>query len=131
MEIACNLGLHERTAILGGIIVPRSLGMLRYMHSAVAGVSVPKALMDRMRKAQDSAKTKKGARLRQEEEGIKIAVELIEQVREIPGIKGIHLQAIEWERKVPEILKRAGLLPRPVVEETQPDEPIQEPAVSG
>ena len=131
MEVARNLGLHERTAILGGIIVPRSLGMLRYMHSAVAGVSVPKALMDRMRKAQDSAKTKKGARLRQEEEGIKIAVELIEQVREIPGIKGIHLQAIEWERKVPEILKRAGLLPRPVVEETQPDEPIQEPAVSG
>ena len=51
----------------------------------------------------------------QVEEGIKITVELIQQVREIPGIKGVHIQAIEWEHKIPEILKKAGLLPRPVI----------------
>ena len=116
MEIVRDMGLCERTAILAGIIVPRSLGMLRYMHASVAGVSVPEALMRRMSAARDAAgKDKKQARLNQEEEGINIAVELIEQVREIPEIKGVHIQAIEWERKIPEILRRADLLPRPAV----------------
>ena len=129
MEIARNLGLHERTAILAGIIVPKSLGMLRYMHGAVPGVSVPKALMSRMQKAQKAAgKSKKKARLNQEEEGIKITVELIEQVREIPGIKGVHIQAIEWEHRVPEIHKRAGLLPRPEPKADEADEGVSQVA---
>jgi len=116
MEIIRDMGLHERTAILAGIIVPKSFAMLKYMHSAVAGVSVPEALMQRMRAAKEAAgDDKKQAKLNQEEEGINTAVELIEQVRDIPGVKGIHIQAIEWEHKVPEILKRAGLLPRPTV----------------
>jgi len=48
-------------------------------------------------------------------EGTKITVELIQQVREIPGVRGVHLQAIEWEEKVREIVTKAGLLPRPKV----------------
>ncbi|MDP2158096.1 MAG: methylenetetrahydrofolate reductase, partial [Nitrospirota bacterium] len=51
MEKARNLGLHERTAILAGIIVPKSAMMLKYMDSSVAGVTVPKPLIDRMLKA--------------------------------------------------------------------------------
>ena len=47
------------------------------------------------------------------EEGIRICLEQIEQLRAIEGVAGIHLMAIEWEHKVPEILQRAGLLPRP------------------
>ena len=117
MRIVGNMGLHERTAILAGIIVPKSLGMLKYMHNAVAGVIVPDALMQRMSAAKAAAgDDKKQARLNQQEEGIAITVELIQQVREVPGVKGVHVQAIEWEHKVPEILDRAGLLPRPTPE---------------
>ena len=116
MKIVRDMGLHERVAILAGIIVPRNLGMLRYMDTAVAGVSVPKELMDRMGAARKAAGDDKAqARKNQEEEGIKITVELIEQAREIEGVRGVHIQAIEWERKVPEIVERAGLMPRPDV----------------
>ncbi len=116
MEAIRRMGLHERTAILAGIIVPRNLPMLRYMASSVAGVRVPDALMDRMAKAKEAAgDDKKQASRNQAQEGVKIAVELIEQAREIPGVKGVHIQAIEWERRLPEIVEKAGLLPRPVV----------------
>lgn len=116
MMIAVDMGLHEKTAILAGIIVPRNLGMLKYMESAVAGVSVPKSLMDRMEGAAKKAgEDKKEKKRLQEEEGINIAVELIQEAREIKGVRGVHIQAIEWEKAVPEIVERAGLLPRPVV----------------
>jgi methylenetetrahydrofolate reductase (NADPH) len=110
-----KMGLHERTAILAGIIVPKSGAMLEYMDSSVAGVIVPAALIERMNEAKAQAgDDKQQARLNQEEEGLRISVELIQQVREIEGVRGVHLQAIEWEMKVPEIVERAGLLPRPV-----------------
>lgn len=114
MEKARNLGLHERTAILAGIIVPKSAMMLRYMDSSVAGVTVPRPLIDRMNKAKEAAgDDKKKARELQEQEGIKITVELIQQALEIPGIKGVHIQAIEWETAMEPIVKAAGLYPRP------------------
>jgi len=50
---------------------------------------------------------------KQPEEGIKICVETIQRLKEIPGVRGIHIMAIEWEEKVVEIAKAAGLLPRP------------------
>ncbi len=118
MRVAREMGLHERVAILAGIIVPRNLGMLRYMDAAVAGVGVPQELMERMSAARAAAGDDKAqARRNQEEEGVRIAVELIEQARETEGVRGVHIQAIEWEQKVPEIVERAGLLPRPVVSE--------------
>ena len=118
MEKARNLGLHERTAILGGIIVPKSAMMLKYMDSSVAGVSVPKPLIDRMAKAKDAAGSdKKKAKELQEQEGIKISVDLIKEVLDIPGVRGVHIQAIEWETAVPEIVKMAGLYPRPSIPE--------------
>ena len=49
----------------------------------------------------------------QAEEGINLAVEQIEEIKTIPGIKGFHIMAIEWEEKVPVILERVGLHPRP------------------
>ena len=114
MEKARNLGLHERTAILAGIIVPKSAMILKYMDSSVAGVTVPKALIDRMLKAKEAAgDDKKKMKELQEQEGIKIAVELVQQALEIPGIKGVHIQAIEWETAMEPIVKAAGLYPRP------------------
>ena len=116
MKIITDMGLHERTAILAGIIVPKSLGMLKYMDSTVPGVSVPDSLMKRMEQARLSAgDDKKLASKKQAEEGIEITVELIKQVQEIHGIRGVHIQAIEWEHRIPEIIGKAGLLPRPVI----------------
>jgi methylenetetrahydrofolate reductase (NADPH) len=102
---ARDMGLTERTAILVGIIVPRSARMLRYMNANVPGVVVPDALIERMKSASDA-----------KAEGIKITIELIEAVKEIPGIRGIHLQAIEAEELLTDIVESAGLLPRPRIE---------------
>lgn len=114
MKRVVDMGLAERTAMLAGIIVPKSLGMLKYMASAVAGVSVPQELMDRMSAARKAAGDDKArARHNQEEEGIKITVELIQQASEVDGVRGVHIQAIEWENRLPRIVKEAGLLPRP------------------
>ena len=97
-----DMGLTERVAILPGIILPRSAAMLKYMNASVPGVRVPEALIQRMSSASDPR-----------EEGFKIAVELIHAVRQIPGVKGVHLQAIEAEHLLPQLAERAGLLPRP------------------
>ena len=115
MKSVRNRGLHEKTAILAGIIVPKNAGMLRYMNSSVAGVTVPEEMIKRFPKAKkDASKAeKKEVRLKSEEIGKQIAVELIEQVREIEGVRGAHIQAIEWEPAVPDIVEGAGLLPRP------------------
>jgi methylenetetrahydrofolate reductase (NADPH) len=118
MAKARDLGVHERTAVLAGIIVPKSAMMLKYMHSSVAGVTVPDSLIKRMITAKEAAgDDKKKARENQQEEGIRIAVELIQQVLEIPGIKGVHIQAIEWESAMEGIVKAAGLYPRPDIPE--------------
>ncbi|MCK4283511.1 MAG: methylenetetrahydrofolate reductase [Candidatus Brocadiae bacterium] len=117
MKEVRKLGAHERTAILAGIIVPRSAGMLRYMNASVAGVTVPDELIKRFPRVKKGAskEAKRDARIKSEEIGKQIAVELIEQVREIEGVSGVHIQGIEWEKAVPEIVKAAGLLPRPTV----------------
>lgn len=101
-----KLGLQERLFIMAGVTPFKSLGMARYMKTKVPGMDVPDELIDRMQQAPKEAKA---------EEGIKICVETIQRLREIPGVAGIHLMAIEWEQRVPEILERAGLLPRPQI----------------
>jgi len=104
MEIVRNQGLDEQVHILAGIIPIRSVGMARYMRDYVSGVSVPDEIVSRMEKAEDA-----------KEEGVKIPLEIIEQLKEIPGIHGIHIMAVGWESIVPKIVERAGLLPRPVL----------------
>lgn len=101
-----DLGLHERCKILAGVTPLKSAGMTRYMASKVAGVIVPDKIIDRISKVPKE----KGA-----EEGIKIACEQIEELREIEGVAGIHLMAIEWEHRVHEIVEKAKLLPRPTI----------------
>ncbi len=104
MQKARDAGLHEKTAILAGIIVPKSAGMLSYMNRSVPGVVVPKELIQRMKDASDARA-----------EGIAIAIELIQQLLEIEGLRGVHIQAIEWESAVRDVVGGAGLLPRPKV----------------
>jgi len=118
MKKVRNLGLHEKTAILAGIIVPKNAGMLRYMNTSVAGVRVPEELIARFPKAakkDDPPSVKKEIAAKTRETALAITVELIEQCREIEGVRGVHIQAIEAEEMVPEIVKRAGLLLRPKV----------------
>lgn len=100
-----DMGLTEKTAILAGIIVPRSGRMLKYMNDNVPGVVVPDSVIKRMEQAKDP-----------KAEGIKLTVELIQQARDIKGIKGIHLQAIETEELLPEVISQAKLSPRPKVD---------------
>jgi len=102
MKMVRDRGLHEKIHILGGVTPLKSGGMARYMAKNVAGIIIPDDIIERMVKAKEPA-----------QEGIKICVEQIEQLREIEGVHGIHLMAIEWEEKVSEINKAAGLLPRP------------------
>jgi len=104
MEMVAEQGLDKETHILAGVIPIRSAGMARYMRDYVSGVSVPDEIVTRMEEAK-SAK----------EEGVKIVLEIIEQLKEIPGVHGIHIMAVGWEDIVPEITERAGLLPRPVL----------------
>ena len=97
-----DMGLTERTSILPGIIVPRSAGMLKYMNANVPGIEVPDEMIKRMKDAKDP-----------KSEGIEITLELIDAVKKLSGIKGVHLQAIEAEELLPDVIKAAGLLPRP------------------
>jgi methylenetetrahydrofolate reductase (NADPH) len=53
------------------------------------------------------------AKDKQAKEGIKICVETMQRLKEAKGVRGFHIMAIEWEQKVPEIVERAGLYPRP------------------
>jgi methylenetetrahydrofolate reductase (NADPH) len=104
MRLAREEGLTEKVHILAGITPMKSEGMARYMATKVAGMDVPEALIKRM-----GGVSKEKA----PEEGIRISLETIAELREIEGIHGIHIMAIEWEEKVGPIVEAAGLTPRP------------------
>jgi len=104
MEMVRDRGLHEKVAILAGVTPFKSVGMARYMKNSVPGMDVPDQMIERLKSVPKE---------KQSEEGIKICVETIQRLKQIPGIRGIHIMAIEWEEKVKEIAEAAGLLPRP------------------
>jgi len=104
MGMVRDRGLHEKCAILAGVTPFKSVGMARYMKNQVPGMDVPDGMIERMKSV---------AKEKQAEEGMKICVETIQRLREVPGVRGIHIMAIEWEEKVSEIARAAGLLPRP------------------
>ena len=107
MKGVVERGLHEQVFIMPGITPMRSVGMAKYMARAVPGMDVPEELIKRL-----SGVPKE----KQAEEGITIAVESIQRLKECKGVSGFHIMAIEWEDKVPEIVERSGLYPRPVVD---------------
>ncbi|HIP72286.1 MAG TPA: methylenetetrahydrofolate reductase [Anaerolineae bacterium] len=127
MEKVRELGLHEQTYILAGVGPLKSPGMARYMKNNVPGILVPDELIARMSAASKPWAGKKKDELTKEdkrarskawrEEGIQICIELIQQLREIEGVAGVHIMAIEWETAVEPIVKGAGLYPRPVIGE--------------
>ncbi len=103
--------LLDKVYILIGITPLKSLKVAKYMNDEVPGVTIPEKLMKRMEAAGDGA----------EEEGVQIALELIEAVKTRQGVNGIHLMAVGWEEIVPRIVTEAGLLPPGFV---APEKPV-------
>jgi methylenetetrahydrofolate reductase (NADPH) len=106
MEQVRDRGLHEKVHILGGVTPMKSVGMANYMKNMVPGMDVPDALIARIKGVEKDKRA---------EEGVKIAVETIQQLKEMEGVHGVHIMAIEWEEMVPRIAEEAGLLPRPQI----------------
>ncbi len=106
IDEANDMGLTEKIHILAGVTPFKSIGMARYMKNNVPGMDVPEDMIKRLKGA---GKGKVAT------EGIKIACEQIEEFKEMKGVAGVHLMAIEWEHRVPQIVEQAKMLPRPVI----------------
>jgi len=102
MDKARERGLLERAYLLAGIVVNKSLKSIE-ITATVPGMDIPEGFIERMRCAEDK-----------QAEGLAIALELIRDIRQVEGVKGLHIMAIGWDEVVPELLEKAGLLPRPV-----------------
>jgi methylenetetrahydrofolate reductase (NADPH) len=103
-----DMGLHERVYILVGVGPLRSEKAAEFMRTKVPGVWIPDEIVERLRKTPKKMK---------KEEGKRICIEIIQQIREIEGVHGVHVMAYRQEETVAEIIQRAGLLPR----ESRPD----------
>jgi methylenetetrahydrofolate reductase (NADH) len=104
MEQVAEQGLDEQVHIMAGVIPMKSAGMARYMRDYVSGITLSDEIVTRMEDAEDA-----------KEEGVRITIEIIEQLKEIPAVHGIHIMAVGWEDMVPAIVENAGLLPRPIL----------------
>lgn len=82
-----------------GIIIPKSAGMCKFMNNNVAGVHVPDEMIEELKK--DKEKTKAGIT------GVEIAARIIKECK--PYCQGVHIMALGWESKVPELLKLAEI----------------------
>jgi methylenetetrahydrofolate reductase (NADPH) len=107
MKLVRDRGLHEKVYIMAGLTPMKTVGMARYMKKRVPGMDVPDEVIKRLA---DTPKEK------QADEGIKICIESIERLKQVEGVAGFHIMAIEWEEKVPGIVESAGLYPRPKVD---------------
>jgi methylenetetrahydrofolate reductase (NADPH) len=101
---ARDRGLLEKVYILAGLTPLKSAGMAKYMKNRVPGMDVPDEVVERIAGVPKE---------KQPEEGIKMCIEAVQRLKEVPGVAGFHIMAIEWEEKVPEIVEGGGLYPRP------------------
>mgnify|MGYP005831443385 CR=1 FL=1 len=115
MSAVRDEGYDQQVYILAGVMPVRSVKALEYMRDSVPGMSIAEEYLSRMKSAQDP-----------KEEGIAICVETIKRLREIPGVKGIHIMPVMWESITPRIVQEAGLLPRPTPKPVKSDEEIVE-----
>ncbi len=104
MARAGDLGQLGEVPILGGVFVLRTAKNARYLRDQVPGIDVPDAMIDRMESVPPE---------RQGEEGVRIAIELVRELREISGIRGVHLMGFRNQAAILRVIEEAGLLPRP------------------
>ena len=118
MKRVVDLGLHEKVKILAGVGTLKSSGAAKYMRDQVPGMIVANEYVERMDAAVANIpkEDKKGRAAAWRDAGIKLCIEQIQQISEIPGVACIHIMAIEWEEAVRPLVEGAGLLPRPVVD---------------
>jgi len=99
-EIRSN-GLDKKVHILAGVTPLKSLRMTERMKFHVPGVDIPDSIYNRMKNATDP-----------KDEGYKISIELINEIKKIKGVHGIHITALFWEGIVPSLVKETGFYPR-------------------
>ncbi|MEL0161850.1 MAG: methylenetetrahydrofolate reductase [Halieaceae bacterium] len=94
-----DLGLLEKAYVLAGVGPLASAKAADWIRKNVAGVHIPDAVIDRLAGAQD-----------QKQEGVDLCIDLIEQVREIEGVSGVHIMAYRMEDRIGEIVTRSNAL---------------------
>jgi len=104
MQRVRDLGLDELAYYVVGVGPLRSDKAAEFMRSRVPGIHIPDLVVERMRKTPAS---------RRQDEGVRICVEVIQEIREIQGVSGIHIMGYRQDELIPDIVERAGLLPRP------------------
>lgn len=104
LNLATEQGLTDRCAIIAGVVLLKSVKMARHLQNNVPGIMIPSTIIDRLGAVPED---------KQQEEGINIALRIIESLKQTKGVRGIHIMAIGCEEKIGEIVERAGLLPRP------------------
>ena len=104
LNLATEQGLTDRCAIIAGVVLLKSVKMARHLQNNIPGIMIPSTIIDRLGAVPED---------KQQEEGINIALKIIESLKQTKGVRGIHIMAIGCEEKIGEIVERAGLLPRP------------------
>ncbi|MBW2568199.1 MAG: methylenetetrahydrofolate reductase [Deltaproteobacteria bacterium] len=104
LSLATERGLTDQCDIIAGVILLKSAKMARYLQDNVSGIMVPDTIIDRLAAVSED---------KQQEEGTNIALEIIENLKQTKGVKGVHIMAIGCEERLAGIIERAGFLPRP------------------
>ena len=99
--IEVRRGAEREIPVLAGVLVLRSSDQAQRL-AKVPGLAIGPEVLDRLRKAADG-----------ETEGIAIGVQMVKALKALPGVRGVHLYAIEWPEAVARVVEAAGLLPRP------------------
>jgi methylenetetrahydrofolate reductase (NADPH) len=107
LEALDKRNLLDKVYILAGLIPLKSARAAHFMADEVPGVAIPAEIVKRMDEA--------GDREGQQEEGVAIALEMIEKLRRTSGLNGMHIMAVHWEAIVPRLVEESGI-PRPVVD---------------
>lgn len=105
MELVREKGLHKEVKIIAGITPITSLAAARYMKTKIPNMDIPDRIIERLKKVRNKEEAA--------EEGIKIAVETINQLKQIEGVAGVHIMTLQREELIPKICNAASLYPRP------------------
>jgi len=105
MALVREEGLHKEAKFIAGITPITSLAAARYMKTKVPNMDIPDRIIERLKNVRNKEEAA--------EEGIKIAVETINQLKEIEGVAGVHIMTLQREELVPKICNAANLYPRP------------------
>jgi methylenetetrahydrofolate reductase (NADPH) len=114
MQQVRDLGLHERCHILAGVGPVMSVRALTHLQHHVPGVRIPSDTARRLLAVPTT---------RTADEGIRVCAETIGRIREIPGVAGVHVMAVGNERRIPEILRLAGVRQAPPAAEPAAGDP--------